>query len=78
MGKPPSSETPPLRKAWQHYLEFAGKSAAAFRALGQGGAIPAAAERLDQENSAGHPTAENMTAATSSARAALWAVVTSR
>src|SRR2546422_5384142 len=36
------------------------QSAAAFRACRQGGAIPAAAERLNQEDGTGHPAAENI------------------
>ena len=39
---------------------IAGQPAAAFRAFRQGGAIPAAAERLDQEYGTGHPAAENV------------------
>src|SRR5713226_8643364 len=39
---------------------IAGQPAAAFRARRQGGAIPAAAESLDQEDGTGHPAAENI------------------
>src|SRR6267378_8299968 len=39
---------------------IAGQPASAFRACRQGGAIPAAAERLDQEDGTGHPAAENI------------------
>src|SRR6267143_3866165 len=39
---------------------IAGQPAAAFGACGQGGAIPTAAERLDQEDGTGHPAAENI------------------
>src|SRR5882762_7278432 len=39
---------------------IAGQPAAAFRARRQGGVIPAAAERLDQEDGTGHPAAENI------------------